>query len=164
MIDHFETQVFDFQKDDLPTGHMRSMFDYWLDQKGRAVAPNMLAIDPLKFPRGALPYLAIMGVERDPLRFFVRLYGTAYREHVGIDLTGHYTDEYPTLQTQIERATRCVEAHKPYIVSTLGKTTQRDYKRLFVLVLPFVDDLGEVAKLLHVVEFSSTSEDQEGLS
>jgi hypothetical protein len=82
---------------------VRQVYEYWLAIRPAAGLPGRQHVDPGAVTP-ALPYLFIVDVSRDPLRFRYRLVGTAYAELMGRDLTGAYYDEvHPGFTGEIRR-------------------------------------------------------------
>ena len=75
---------------------LRQLHAYWLAKKGDRRAPGRSDIDPLEIAPH-LPYVMLIDVEHEPLRFRYRLVGTEIVRNIGSDLTGHYLDEYVRL-------------------------------------------------------------------
>ena len=71
---------------------MRALRRYWLSVHPRHALPGRRDFDPAAVP-GALANLVLTEVERAPLRFRVRLMGTAVVRAFGKDFTGRYLDE-----------------------------------------------------------------------
>jgi hypothetical protein len=71
---------------------LRHLHDYWLSIHPGSGLPGRQHLDPCDIP-GLLPYVFLVNVERDPLRFKYRLVGTDYVRMMGSDLTGRYLDE-----------------------------------------------------------------------
>jgi hypothetical protein len=71
---------------------LKRLYDYWLSIHPRAGLPGRQHLDPTAIP-DLLPYLFMVDVERNPLRFKYRLVGTEYVHMMGHDLTGRYLDE-----------------------------------------------------------------------
>jgi len=138
----------------LPHAYMRALFAYWQAARGDAAAPLVTALDPLKLPREALPYLGILDVEGDPPKFRTRLMGTRFVEASGEDLTGRLVDELPGIEPQLVRFRWAVEHRRPYFVSSPLTWSDKDFIRYDALGLPFVDHRGAVARLVFVFGFS----------
>lgn len=132
---------------------LRAMYAYWLSRRLGEAPPPLSAIDPLALPRGALPWITVLEVERQPLRFRSRLVGTEVVAGIGVDHTGRYLDELPAMEGQIVRFTWCAETRHPYLAQATMTWSPRDYKGYRTLALPFVDDEGRVARILHVFVF-----------
>lgn len=72
---------------------LRRFFAYWRAKAGDRAMPRRADIDPVDFPY-ALGYVILVEVERAPLRFRFRLYGSALVNYFGDgDYTGRYADE-----------------------------------------------------------------------
>lgn len=71
---------------------LRDLLAYWLAKKGARLAPRRADIDPAEI-RPLLPFVGLVDVQRNPLRFRYRLTGTAITAGYGRDLTGCYLDE-----------------------------------------------------------------------
>ncbi|HEV2549391.1 MAG TPA: PAS domain-containing protein [Stellaceae bacterium] len=68
-----------------------AIYRYWNDKRRGRAMPQRADIDPTEIVR-LLPYVFMVGVERDPLRFKYRLIGTAICEFLGRDFTGRTVD------------------------------------------------------------------------
>lgn len=132
---------------------LRRMYAYWLSRRRGDELPTLQAIDPLALPRGVLPWLSILEVEPEPLRFRSRLVGTEVVEAIGIDHSGRYLDSLPGMEGQLARFAWCVETRQPYLARATMTWSPRDYKEYRVLALPFADAAGRVARILHVFVF-----------
>lgn len=73
-------------------GGLREVVRYWLEVHPRDRLPTRADFDPVQVPQ-ALRNIALTDVERDPLRFRVRLMGTEVVQAFGRDFTGGYLDE-----------------------------------------------------------------------
>lgn len=69
-------------------------YAYWLDKRGDQPVPLRSAIEPTEIPR-LLPNLFLIEILRQdsPMRFRIRLIGTAFRRFFSADLTGLEIDE-----------------------------------------------------------------------
>lgn len=66
--------------------------DYWVTLKGERKIPLRSELNPVDIPR-LLANIIINEVERDPLRFRIRLEGEAVSAARGFNATGRYIDE-----------------------------------------------------------------------
>jgi hypothetical protein len=64
-----------------------AIYRYWDNKRRGRAMPQRADIDPTEIVR-LLPYIFMVDVERDPLRFRYRLIGTAICEFLGRDFTG----------------------------------------------------------------------------
>lgn len=71
---------------------LKDIYAYWLKKKGDRFAPSRADIDPTEIPL-LLPYVGLVDVFRNPLRFRYRLTGTQISSAYGKELTGRYLDE-----------------------------------------------------------------------
>jgi hypothetical protein len=143
----------DFSRDALSQDYMRALYDYWCQARGDVTLPPLAALDPLRLPVAALPYLAVLEVEPSPLRFRSRLTGTRVVEALGVDHTGLYMDEIPGTTEQLQRMAWCVRTRRPYLVDATITFAPHDYKRYQTLALPFSDASLEVRRILFVFAF-----------
>jgi hypothetical protein len=68
-----------------------AIYRYWDNKRRGRAMPQRADIDPTEIVR-LLPYIFMVDVERDPLRFRYRLIGTAICEFLGRDFTGRMVD------------------------------------------------------------------------
>lgn len=73
----------------------RGMLDYWEHKRGGRIWPLRADLDPAEIPR-FLPYLALLGVERDPLDFVYRLTGTEVDAYSSVPLSRRRVSEIET--------------------------------------------------------------------
>ncbi len=131
---------------------LRDLFGYWDAKRGGRAMPARRDLDPVEIPR-LLKHLILLDVTHDPLRFRVRLYGTAVAELRGRDLTGHYL--YEGGPTAIGSRTRpwnlaAVERRRPHY--TVGDYTDISDGRngtFYRLGLPLSGD-GETVDMLMI--------------
>jgi hypothetical protein len=124
-------------------------YRYWVERKGARRFPSRGDVDPLDF-RYLLGDVMLVDVNRDPLRFRVRLHGSDMVMRAGYDLTGKYLDELPIPEYRkyvVERCKGLVKTGMPLVVQhdrVLGGQPQR-YEALW---LPFSSDGTQVTMLL----------------
>ncbi len=110
--------------------------------------------DPLEMPQ-LLPHLTLFDVERDPLRFRIRLVGTAIVAAMGRDTTGLYLDQLERIESVAERARQLTLDKTPFYLAGLPLTwTHRDYRTYSVLGLPLASDGETVDMLLYSMIFT----------
>lgn len=74
-------------------GRLRQLHDYWRSiAPGEDQLPGRQHFDPLDIP-ALLPWIWLLDVHRDPLRFRYRVTGTEHRRVSGRDATGYWMDE-----------------------------------------------------------------------
>lgn len=128
---------------------LRRLHAYWVERKGNRPMPARRDIDPLDFPY-LLGSIMLIDVVRDPLRFRVRLHGTALVRLLSYELTGKLLDELPNPDYRAYVIARCsglVESGKPAIVHQDGALSGR-WRKYEALWLPFADDGSAVTMLL----------------
>lgn len=80
------------QSKNIDATNLRALFDYWQSKCGQGRLPTRADLSPADIPR-LLPYLYMLDVETDPLRFRFRLVGTRVCDWLGHDATGFYVDD-----------------------------------------------------------------------
>jgi hypothetical protein len=104
--------------------------------------PSRAAISPAEIPQ-LLPYIFMVDVERNPLRFRFRLIGTQICQWAGRDVTGMYTDDpiYGTRGSQVTHQYAEVAATgRPLYSEQPAARPERDYVFYDRLVLPLAQD------------------------
>ena len=140
----------------LQHSRLRHLYDYWAAKRGSRRAPTRADIDPLDIP-DLLPYLTLVDVLHDPLRFRYRLVGTAVVEALGRDATGRFADKR-LLGTSADEIIRTFERHvrecRPF--HRRSSLTWRDRGWLIVdaIDLPLIDASGRVAIILRGNNFT----------
>ena len=137
-----------------------TLYRLWLKKRAavsaecRGELPGRGEFDPLEMPE-LLPNLTLFDVERAPLRFRIRLVGTAIVSAMGKDTTGLYLDQLDRIEAVERRARELVESKGPYFLSDQPLSwTHRDYKTYSVLGLPLASDGKTVDMLLYSMLFS----------
>lgn len=97
-------------------GRLQRLLAYWNERRGARAMPARAQIDPVDFPY-ILGNIVLFGVEREPLRFRVRLQGSVFVQRLGFDLTGRLLDDMtgmPSFRDLIAAAARgVVESGRP---------------------------------------------------
>ena len=107
---------------DLSDGRLDALYDYWDRKRGSRPMPTRADLDPVEM-QPWLGNLLLIDVT-DGNGFVYRLYGTAFVDSFGIDMTGHSVDELPAEQRERVRAD--YEA-----VRVTGRPRARLYTALF---------------------------------
>lgn len=98
-----------------------------------------------------LPNIALIDVERNPLRFRYRLYGTAIAALRGQDLTGFYFDD-PALSDVVEPIRsgnyEVVESKQPHYVDANYPSYSGRYGHFYRLALPMSTNGVDVDMIL----------------
>lgn len=87
---------------DLSEPRLAELYAYWDGKRAGRVMPTRADIDPLEM-RPWLGHLLLIEIGADR-RFVYRLYGTAFVESFGIDMTGKSVDDLPAEQQERLRA------------------------------------------------------------
>ena len=126
------------------------LYDYWDAIRGDRPMPARRYMDPVDIP-ALLANIVPLDVEQAPLRFRVRVYGTAVTDSRGADLTGHYLDEFedtPVLQLYIGANRQTVASMAPHVLTAQypGNADRSSY--FHRLGLPFSNDGSRVDMIL----------------
>ncbi|WP_420405577.1 PAS domain-containing protein [Nisaea sp.] len=147
-----QEQIIDFSAGDLSSDAQRAMYEYWIEARGRASLPPKTALDPVEFPRDALPLLAVVEPVGDD-DFRVRITGTGIRAATGRDLTGTKVSQIEGAHNARERMIKCLENVSAYFVKGSADWAQKPNKYFTALVLPF-GTTQHVERILLVFNFS----------
>jgi len=138
---------------------LHRLYAYWQERKGDRRMPARRDIDPIDFAY-LLGNIMLIDVIRDPLRFRVRLHGTALVRLSAYELTGKLLDELPDTAYRayaIERCRGLVESGEPAIIShdRVLDGRRRNYEALW---LPLADDSSAVTMLLCALVYENRRE------
>jgi hypothetical protein len=128
---------------------LRRLFVYWRGLRDTRRMPARRELDPIAF-RYLLGHICLIDVHRDPLRFRVRLHGTAMCARIHMDLTGKFLDEMPEsdLKTYlVERCCGLVETAEPLRIEHEREFEGRIH-RYEALWLPLAEDGTTVTMLM----------------
>lgn len=128
----------------------RTLLDVWRSKKPTEGLPRKTDMQPYDFPK-LLPYILIVDIERDPLRFVYRLSGTRADTIHGSTLRGVYIDTLnpPSFRENLlADMTRMVEDHRPQFVDQTFTNVEGNIRDMHVLRLPLADDDGLLAHIL----------------
>mgnify|MGYP000159200712 FL=1 len=143
---------------------IRALFDYWRSihpdpAHPGAGLPGRQHFDPMDIPQ-LLPNIWMMDVEREPLRFRLRLVGTEIVKFSGRDATGQWLDEIFTdyEKTDAYRFHRaCALSGEPgYRKGSVLSNPERDYIEAERLYLPLAEDGKTVDILLVITLYDGT--------
>ena len=117
---------------------LRQLCDYWRAiTPGGSALPGRQHFDPLDIP-ALLPWVWLLDVHRDPLRFRYRVTGTEHRRVSGRDATGHWMHElHPDFAS--------FESYPEFVVAVERREIR--YRRGRP-VFPIVNDVRETERLL----------------
>ena len=124
-------------------------YEYWLDRKGDRRSPERGDIDPVEF-RYLLGHVMLFDLLPSPLRFRVRLHGTALTRRAHYDLTGKLLNEMPDAAHRplvIGHAEAVAASGEPFVVrrNRMLDGQPVSYEALW---LPFSDDCSRIRMLL----------------
>jgi hypothetical protein len=130
---------------------LAKLWEYWNTKRGTRLMPARADLDPLEIPR-LLPVVYLLDVLHDPLRFRVRLVGTAVREFAGEDFTGQPVDEnlYDNrADDAVDVLKQVVERKAPIAVRGNAIFEQgREWQKNEALIMPLSSDGVTVDMLL----------------
>lgn len=73
---------------DLEPAEFQESLTYWNSLRGERFAPGWRDFDLMRLSSKIIPYFTVVDVERDPLDFIYRFWGTRHVEAKGRELTG----------------------------------------------------------------------------
>lgn len=127
---------------------------YWDQLKGDATAPLKSAFSVSQLRGKLWKYLALVEVERAPMRFKYVVFGRAHTESYGADLTGQYLDEIDVgdkseeYQQQFEQVTT---TQQPLFVRDEYRKEDGAHYSFEGGCFPLLGDDGQVSHLVLVV-------------
>lgn len=139
----------------LPTecdGRIRRLYDYWRSiHPSSGGLPGRQHIDPAAIVE-LLPWIWMLDVERNPLRFRYRLVGTEQVAAMETDPTGRYLDEaHPRFLTSLAYPDYVAAAEQREVSFHRGPPVfhiSKDYVLMERLLLPLATNGSTVDKLL----------------
>lgn len=136
---------------------IRRLYDYWRSvHPASGGLPGRQHIDPAAISE-LLPWLWMVDVERNPLRFRYRLVGTEQVSVMEADLTGRYLDEaHPRFLSSLTYPQYPAAAEHAEVGYHRGPPTfhiNKDYVSIERLLLPLAKDGQEVDKLLAITVY-----------
>ncbi len=138
---------------------LRRLCEYWLSLRPAADGlPGRQHIDPAAI-RDLLPWIWMVDVERNPLRFRYRLLGTEQVHAMERDLTGHLLDDaHPRFVTSVSYPQYVAAAERAEIGYRRGPPVfhlNKDYVAIERLLLPLAKDGAAVDVLLAITVYFS---------
>lgn len=134
---------------------LAAIYAYWDAKRAGKLMPSRRDIDPVELGPLALPHVILTEtvVEDGRRRFRFRLAGTALKQALGLDITGHYIDaanpnkKYAAYIEGIY--TKAMDAKRPVFASSTAMTTDASARRLTRrLICPLSNDGSEVNMFL----------------
>jgi hypothetical protein len=121
---------------------VRQLYEHWLAIHPSNGLPGRQHFDPLRVPQ-LLPWIWVVDVVRQPLRFKFRVYGTQHVDVSGGDHTGKWIDEaYPNFVASNVYADYVRVAEQAAVSYRKGRASYHapDYKYLERIMLPLAKD------------------------
>lgn len=143
----------DFSADDLSSEAQKSMHAYWLKARGKGQIPPKTALDPVEFPRKALPLLTVVEPISDN-DFKIRITGTGIRAATGHDFTGLKISEIDGTDDALEHLVRCRDDARTHFVTGSAEWDKKFEKFFSVLALPFGSP-SRVERIVLVFSFTN---------
>ena len=143
----------DFGEEALPRpgdARLQRLLAYWGERRGPRALPARADIDPLDFPY-ILGNVVLIAVEREPLRFRIRLQGSTLVQRLGFDLTGRLLDDLsamPNFRDLIAVAAGEVVDHRRPILRARNMIMDDRVLRYEALLLPLGGQDGTVEHVL----------------
>lgn len=133
---------------------LRQLYEYWLSiHPGDGSLPGRQHIDPADFV-ALLPWVWLVDVQRDPLRFKYRLLSTGQVTVLGREYTGQWLDEaHPTFVTAPAYRQFVAAVERAEIGYRSGDTLvvlQKDYRSMERLIMPLARNGKDVDMLLGI--------------
>jgi hypothetical protein len=148
-----QEQISDFSAGDLSSDAQKAMYEYWLQARGNGQLPPKTALDPVEFPRDALPVLVVVEpVGEDDFR--VRITGTGIRAATGRDFTGKKVSQFAGADAARERMIKCRDHGAAYFVGGSADWSRKPDKFFTALALPFGTP-SRVERILLVFNFTN---------
>lgn len=151
------------QSRDLPSRRkLRSLFEFWQSRLEQDRLPRRTAFSPEEFQpwMGNIGIVGVereSGVERDSLRFRLRLIGLEIVAYDGADFTGRYLDEVlkpPVDKVVLRQYEDCAGSGRPMAFSYRTSGFGRFEAGIDKLFLPFSDN-GETVSHIFVCLYAS---------
>ncbi len=147
--------------DEMPED-MRPVYTYWQEITGHRFAPTWAEFDMMKIPPSLLHSTLVKDVERNPLAFRYRYYGTHFVRLWDREYTGKTTDEMESqsLAVAIRRSLeQYIELKQPRLY-LLGSKSAQDMKLFQVqLRLPISNDADKVTNIVTLISHLIDNDD-----
>lgn len=134
---------------------VRQLYEYWrgLHPPGGGL-PGRQHVDPVAIPAHLLPFVWLVDIQRQPLRFRYRLLGTEHVRVLGRDYTGQWIDEaHPDFAGSAAYTQFAAAAERAVGGYRRGNTLiilPKDYRSMERLLLPLARDGKTVDMLLAI--------------
>ena len=134
------------------------LFAYWNAKRGNRPAPSRRDLDPRDITR-LLPFLHLIDVEPEPLRFRHRLVGSELIDTLGRNVTGKYVSDglYGRAADEILEMMRTLAIKiRPFRRRSRLEWHRADWLTMEALELPLIDENGQVNMILCGRSFTLT--------
>ncbi|MFC3229225.1 PAS domain-containing protein [Marinibaculum pumilum] len=141
---------------DIQSGELSEVLQVWHALRGDRLMPARADIRPADFRRH-LALIALVDVQRSPLRVRYRLMGTAIVNALRRDLTGRWYDEVypPAIMAEVEQVYGWIVANRrPLRTSGVALFFDRSMYDYEVVNLPLSEDGKEVDMVLGAMRFT----------
>ena len=138
----------------------RQIYDYWCKCAGDRDMPMRSDINPGDIP-ALLPYVSLIDIERQPLRYRIRLAGTRLYDIYDREITGKYVEELDwggSKEYWISSYRRVVEGALPAQGVVRSPSKCSEHLAQFWLRLPLADKDGGVEMIFSYDAFVPVSE------
>lgn len=140
----------DFDAEDLPWAGGAHVFRLWCERRGDRDMPSRADFSPHDMVP-YLPFVVLVDVLHDPLRFRNRLVGTALAELLPNDPTGIFMDELPNGEVTAARLALTVNERHPTFSTDLPLDwANRDYRSFDAIGMPLSSD-GQTVDMIMTV-------------
>ncbi|MGH6882615.1 MAG: PAS domain-containing protein [Hypericibacter sp.] len=126
------------------------LFAYWNAKRGNRPAPSRRDLDPREITR-LLPFLHLIDVEPEPMRFRHRLVGSELVDTLGRNVSGKYVDDvfYGRATAEILETMRALATEiRPFRRRSRMEWHRADWLTMEALELPLIDEHGQVNMIL----------------
>ena len=155
----YRTEISIATADGIVDDGLRQIFNHWNGLRGDVFAPPWPAFDWSCIPAHLIPHCAVVDVQRDPLDFIYRFWGTGRTAMQGADYTGKslFTFEPRAIAEKAIAEYRVVLEKKSALrIMTIGlknfRSERADYE---FLRLPFSNDGENIHQVLAVGAYNA---------
>jgi len=148
------------KQESIPSGWLADLYGYWLDNcvvEGDKISlPHMSNIDPVEMPRGCLPNVTLIDVLHKPFDLVVRLAGTNIVKYHEAEQRGKRLMDITTdpFISNVYDWYKNSALTKSSTAGSVSFVTDAGLKlNVERVALPYVDDDGDVARLLSGINF-----------
>ena len=140
----------------ISSGILLEIRDYWTDLKQNRLIALKEDLDPAAIAQH-LPYVGLVDVFHNPLRFKYRLLGTRITELAGRDATGKWLDAElygDNTENMLWLFKKCATSRKPVAVREQIQFVDKSWVVIDVAAFPMGNIDGEITVILSAVDLS----------